>query len=198
MTDLRREKVWDPFIRLWHWTLAFVVAFGWSFGEFMTFSTIQWHFYCGFAVLGLLAFRIVWGLVGPGPVRLAALVPSPRALAAYLGKLWRREPSGIRGHNPLGALASLAMLAALLGQALSGLFIESDDYFEAAPLNHLVSSAAASRLMDVHVLLAKIILVLVALHVAAILFYFVWKRENLVSAMVTGWKRVRVADEQQR
>lgn len=192
MTELRRERVWDLVTRLWHWALALAVVLGWSFGEFMSFSTIQWHFYCGYAVLGLLAFRMLWGLVGPAPVRLRALVPRPSALAAYLRRVGRREPSGTRGHNPLGALAVVAMLLVLGVQAGSGLFVESEDYFEPAPLNHLVSSETSSVLMDVHEIGSRVILALVALHLAAMVFYAVWKRENLVWPMITGWKRVRV------
>lgn len=193
--ELRREKVWDPVTRVWHWLLAIVVIAGWSLGEFMSFSTIRWHFYCGYAVLALVAFRLLWGCIGPAPVRLRALVPRPSSLAAYMRTLGRREPSGLAGHNPLGALAVLAMLVALLAQAGTGLFIESEDYFEPAPLNHLVSGKTAKLLMSVHELCAKVILVLVALHLAAMLFYLLWKRENLVTAMFTGWKRVRTTTQ---
>lgn len=198
MADFRREKIWDPVTRLWHWTLAIVVTTGWCLGEFMTFSTIEWHFYCGYAVLGLLAFRLLWGLVGPRPVRLTALVPSPRSVFAYLGTLARREPSGAHGHNPLGALAVLAMLCVLIAQACAGLFVESDNFFESGPLAGEVPETFRDRMSWWHALLSKVILGLVVLHLAAIAFYRVWKRENLVLPMITGWKWVKDASSAEK
>ena len=191
MAALRREKIWDPVIRLWHWVLVIVVVTGWCFGEFMKFSTITYHFYCGYAVLSLLAFRLFWGLIGPRPVRLSALVPRPRALLRYVKTLPRREPSGTPGHNPLGALSVIALLLLLGAQATTGLFIESDDFFESGPLAHLVSDAVTNRLTWWHKFLAKGVLGVVALHVTAIFYYLIWKRENLIAAMFTGWKWVK-------
>lgn len=191
MGEFSREKIWDPVTRLWHWVLAIVVVTGWCMGEFMSFTTIQWHFYCGYTVLGLVAFRCVWGLVGPVPVRLRALIPSPAALFRYLKSIGQRTPSGTPGHNPLGSLSVLAMLLLLTAQATSGLFIESDDYFESAPLAYLVSDAVTDRLTWWHKLLSKFVLGIVALHVAAIVYYLVWKKENLIVPMITGWKQVR-------
>lgn len=190
-SPLRREKIWDPVSRLWHWVLVIVVCVGWSFGRFMSFSTIEWHFYCGYTVLGLIVFRLFWGLVGPPPSRLSALVPRPRAFFQYLKRIAIRQPSGTPGHNPVGALSVILMLALLGAQASSGLFIESDDFFESAPLAYLVSDAVTNRLTWWHKTLADAILIVVALHVAAIFFYWIWKRENLIKPMFTGWKWVR-------
>ncbi len=197
MGDLHREKVWDPVTRLWHWVLVIAVSLGWYFGEFMSFTTIQWHFYCGYTILGLVVFRIIYGFIGPAPIRFGALLVSPREIARYLKTVTRREPSGTRGHNPLGSLSVLAMIALLLAQASSGLFLESDDYFEAAPLAGFVSDAVSDPLTWWHKLMAKVILAVVALHVAAIFFYLVWKKENLIKPMITGWKliRPRAADQ---
>ena len=191
MAELVREKIWDPVTRLWHWVLVAAVGSGWYFGEFMTFTSIDWHFYCGYTVLGLVAFRLLWGLVGPRPVRLTALIPTPRALLAYLAHVGRRQPSGSAGHNPLGALSVIAMLVLLTAQATTGLFIGSDDFFESGPLRHLVTEALSNRLNWWHHFMAKALLVVVGLHVCAILFYLGWKRENLVLPMITGWKWVR-------
>ena len=146
--DYKLEKVWDPVTRLWHWVLVVSISVGWSFGRFMSFDTVQWHFYIGYLVLGLMLFRILWGFAGPAPVRLRALLPGPRALFHYLRNVGKRKPSGTAGHNPLG-------------------------------------------LTWWHHLNADFILILVVLHVAAILFYLLWKRENLVKPMITGWKWVK-------
>lgn len=191
MGDLHREKIWDPVTRLWHWALVIAVGLGWYFGEFMSFTTIQWHFYCGFTILGLVVFRILYGLVGPAPIRFRALLSSPADIARYAKTVMRREPSGTRGHNPLGSLSVLAMIVLLLAQASSGLFLESDDYFESAPLAQFVSNDVSDRLTWWHKRIAKAILAVVVLHVAAIFFYLVWKKENLIRPMITGWKNVR-------
>ena len=191
MSEFEQKKIWDPVTRVWHWVLVLAVSVGWSFGKFMNFDIIQWHFYIGYLVLGLMAFRILWGFIGPEPVRIRALIPSPRALFDYIRHMGRRQPSGTPGHNPLGAISVLLMVLAISGQAISGLFIESDDFFEYGPLAGYVSEATVSRMTWWHHFTADVILVLVCLHVAAILFYLVWKRENLIKPMINGWKAVR-------
>jgi len=191
LNDFERQKIWDPVTRAWHWVLVLSVGIGWSFGKFMAFETIQWHFYLGYLTLGLMAFRWIWGLFGPAPVRLRALLPRPSAFVRYLKGIGRRRPSGVAGHNPLGALSVLAMLIAITAQGVSGLFIESDDFFEYGPLAHYVSQDTINRMTWWHHTMADVILGLVVLHVAAILFYLLWKRENLITPMINGWKQVR-------
>ena len=191
MSEFEQKKIWDPVTRVWHWVLVLAVSVGWSFGKFMNFDIIQWHFYIGYLVLGLMAFRILWGFIGPEPVRIRALIPSPRALFDYIRHMGRRQPSGTPGHNPLGAISVLLMVLAISGQAISGLFIESDDFFEYGPLAGYVSEATVNRMTWWHHFTADVILVLVCLHVAAILFYLVWKRENLIKPMINGWKAVK-------
>ena len=191
MGEFRREKIWDPVTRLWHWALVIAVCTGWYLGEWMSFSTIEWHFYCGYTILGLVAFRLIWGVVGPGPIKLWRLIPTLSALWLYLRQVGKREPSGTPGHNPLGSLSVIAMLLLLLAQGGTGLFISSDDYFESGPLAHMVSDDLSDALTWWHKTLAQAVLVIVGLHVAAILFYLGWKKENLIGAMITGWKTVR-------
>jgi cytochrome b len=193
-----QEKIWDPVTRLWHWALVLSVGVGWSFGRFMSFDTIQWHFYLGYFTLGLMVFRCLWGVVGPRPVRFAALLPTPRNLLAYLRHVGRRGPSGTPGHNPMGSLSVILMLLAISAQAFTGLFIESDDFFEYGPLAGYVSEATVSRMTWWHHLNADFILALVVLHVSAILFYLIWKNENLIKPMITGWKWVKRDSDQQR
>lgn len=188
---LQREKIWDPVTRLWHWAFAAAVVANWLLGRFMSFDNIRWHFYGGFAILGLLAFRLVWGFVGPAPVRFASFLPTPGGVMRQLRSFLERQPSGSAGHNPLGALSVYAMLLVVLGQAVSGLFIESDDFFQAGPLHDAVPRGFARIMAVLHHTLPPLILVLVLLHVSAILFYLLWKRENLVRPMIDGWKWVR-------
>lgn len=190
-SQFEKRKIWDPITRLWHWLLAIVVCAGWGLGEYMDFATVKWHFYLGYTVLGLIGFRLLWGFLGPAPVRLSQLFRSSGAIGAYARNLGSRKPSGTPGHNPLGSFSVILILLVLAAQAGTGLFIESEDFFEYAPLYEYVSDSTRSMLSAWHHRLAKVVLILVILHVAAILFYLVWKRENLIKPMFSGWKWVR-------
>ena len=185
------EKIWDPVTRIWHWALAASVISGWVLGEYRTFSTMQWHIYCGYVTAGLILFRYLWGAVGPHPARFKALLPSPASAYAYAKTLFSRTPSGTPGHNPLGALSVLAILLTLTAQVCTGLFAEDDGLFFEGPFASLVTSKTVLKMTSLHNLFAKAVLALVALHVSAIGFYLLYKRENLVSPMISGWKVVR-------
>ena len=186
-----RRKVWDLPTRLFHWALAGTVLTGLYLGEFRQFSTIQLHFYFGYATGALVAFRLLWGLVGPRPARLSALFPSPGRLAGYVGGMFRRRPSGVPGHNPVGALSVLAMLLTLGVQVASGLCSEDDSLFSQGPLAPYLDPSTVVSMTAVHHYSSRVLMALIVLHLCAILFYRVWKREDLVTSMVTGWKTVR-------
>lgn len=194
MEGYHLEKIWDPVTRLWHWVLVLAVSVGWVFGKYMSFDTVQWHFYIGYLILALMLFRYLWGFAGPTPVRYRAIIPTPTEVFIYLRHMGRREPSGSPGHNPVGSLSVIAMLIVITAQAVTGLFIESDDFFEYGPLAGYVSESVVNRLTWWHHFNADVILVLVVLHVGAILFYLLWKRENLIKPMISGWKWVKRTD----
>jgi cytochrome b len=191
LKELQQEKIWDPVSRLWHWILALAIIINWTFGTFMSFDTVVWHFYTGYLILGLIAFRMLWGFIGPAPVRFSALVPTPSSLLQYLKSLRRREPSGTPGHNPLGSLWIVMILPVIAAKGVTGLFIESEDFFEYGPLYEYVSEETVKNMSEWHHTLSDVILLLVSLHVAAILYYLLWKKENLIKPMITGWKWVR-------
>ena len=159
----------------------------------MTFATAEWHFYLGYTILGLMLFRFIWGFIGPAPIRFRALIYRPGHTWHYLKKVGSRSPSGSPGHNPLGSLSVIALLLSTTFQAVTGLFIESDDFFESGPLAGYISDTAIKQLNGWHHLNAKILLVLVGLHLCAIFFYLLWKKENLIKPMVTGWKWVKIS-----
>jgi len=194
-TGLTKQKVWDLPTRLFHWALVGTVLTGLYLGEFRSFTTIQLHFYCGYATGGLLVFRLVRGLFGPKHARLSALVPSPRALFGYLRHMFARRPSGVAGHNPLGALSVLAMLAALSVQVVTGLCSEDDGLFSQGPLVEYLDSATVLKMTALHYWSSRVVIGLIVIHLAAILFYRLWKREDLVTAMITGTKSVRQGDD---
>jgi len=198
--QFQRRRVWSLTIRIWHWLLALAVCTAWGFGEFMDFATIQWHFYLGYSILALLVFRLLLGLWGPQAQRFSALPLGPGRIRTYLGSALSRTPGGEVGHNPLGSLSLIAMLLALLAQAGTGLFIESEDFFEYGPLADYVSESTIHFMGIWHHRIAKLLLFLVGMHLAAMVYYRLWKRENLLLPMITGWKWVKAGrnNEQQK
>ena len=188
---LKRTLIWDGVTRLWHWSLVTSVVAGWLLGEFRDFDTIQWHFYFGYATAGLLVWRLIWGIAGPAPVRFNTLLASLRGIHGDLSRISLRTPSGIPGHNPIGVISIFTMLILLTVQAISGLFVEDDTLFTAGPLAYGISSELRSTLKSVHHLNAKLLLLFVALHLGAMIFYRLWKKEDLVTPMITGIKWVK-------
>ena len=190
-----RVKLWDPALRLFHWLLVICVVAAWMLGRFGP-NIMTLHFYLGYAVIGLLGFRLAWGLFGPTPARFAHFLFGPRTTLAYLSKLGKREPSYWPGHNPMGALAAFALLALLVAQVVTGLYTDPEDYVNVGPLAGSVDIETARMALGWHYRLSLVLLALVVLHVGAILFYKKWKREDLVRPMLTGWKAVRVQPDQ--
>jgi cytochrome b len=180
-------RVWDLPTRLFHWCLVVcfvgLVITGQIAGEVMV-----WHFRLGYAVLTLLLFRLVWGLVGGHWSRFATFIPSPRTLLAYLRG--QSQPAHTVGHNPLGALSVLALLGFALLQVAAGL-MSDDEIAVSGPLVSKVPGEWVSMATFIHTEVIKVVLiVLVALHVLAIVFYKVKKSENLVRPMILGDKEV--------
>lgn len=176
-----RIKVWDLPTRVFHWMLALAVMAailtGLQGGNWMI-----WHERIGLLILGLLVFRLIWGVMGSTYARFAQFFPTPHKILAYLRGHWHEE-----GHNPLGALSVFALLLVLLFQAGSGLFTSDDIAFD-GPLRDLVSDALSTSLTSLHRQGLWIILGLVGLHLLAVLFYAVVRRKNLIRPMITGWK----------
>jgi len=188
--QLARVRVWDLFTRLFHWLLVVAVAIGWYLGDNRSFTNIEYHFYIGYAIGGLVVLRLLWGLFGPKPVRLTALVNTPRATLSYASTLFRRRPSNTFGHNPIGGLSIVAMLISLAVQVGTGLCAEDDGLFAAGPLSGYADSGFVTQMNAIHALNSKVLLGLIGLHVAAVAFYLIWKRENLIAPMIHGWKQV--------
>jgi cytochrome b len=172
--------VWDLPTRLFHWLLVALIAFSWWSAEE---GKLDLHLWSGLAVLTLLVFRLLWGLFGSSTARFAKFVPGPPAVFAYL-----RDMKGWRGigHSPLGALSVLALLAAIAVQVGLGLFAADDDGLNEGPLTHLVSLDLAEELADLHEDFFDVLLILIAIHVAAIVFYRLVLGKKLVGPMVTG------------
>lgn len=192
--------VWDAPTRLFHWILVLLVALLWYSGEVGGLSVntpLPWggtlfmgnmdvHMLLGEAVLTLVLFRILWGLAGSSTARFSEFVRGPKPVGAYLAAVARGETPLFTGHNPAGAAMILALLAVLAAQAGLGLFA-NDDIFSEGPLAKLVSKDTSDSLTGLHGALFNVLLALVALHVAAALYYVV-RGKNLVRPMLTGRK----------
>jgi len=177
-------RVWDWPVRLTHWLFVFCLAVSWWSAEQ---RAMDWHRYSGYALLGLLIFRIYWGFAGSSSARFSSFVRGPSNIAAYLRGT--REHHRDAGHNPLGGWSVAAMLTLMLAQVLIGLFVSDVDGLESGPLSHLVSFELSRTLAESHEVVFNLILGLAALHIAAILFYLLAKRDNLIVAMLTGKRR---------
>ncbi len=193
-------RVWDPFVRIFHWSLVVAVAVAWLTGD-------EWddpHVIAGYVVAGLVALRLGWGLVGGRYARFAQFLHGPSALLAYLRDTVAGRERRYLGHNPLGALMIVALLITLAGSCISGWLVENRARLAALP--SLPQMAAPARADDdgkdekpgegreevveeVHEVLANGLLVLIGLHVVGVILSSVRHDENLARAMVTGDKR---------
>ncbi len=187
-------RVWDLPTRLFHWLLVACIttsALTGFFNGIFGSSTIDWHLRSGYCALGLVVFRLVWGVIGGTYACFVNFLRGPRSVALYLAALSKpRDGPAALGHNPLGGWSVMAMLMAVGTQAVTGLFISLEDYGFAAPLAKHVSRAVSDRMNAIHTAVIWVVLALVALHLLAIAYYAIVKKANLVPAMVTGFKRV--------
>jgi cytochrome b len=179
----RRILLWDLPLRVFHWSLVASVSIAVVTGE-LGGAWMVWHGRAGLVIVGLLVFRLVWGVIGSATSRFASFAPSVASVRAYLRGQWR----GV-GHNPLGALSVFGLLGLLALQAATGLF-GNDDIAFAGPLNHVVDDTLGARLTGWHRWLADGLFVLMALHLLAIAFHVVVKRHRLIRPMITGLQDV--------
>lgn len=181
--DVKRIKLWDLPTRIFHWSLVILVAAAIVTAK-IGGNAMDWHGRIGLTILGLIAFRIAWGVVGSTYARFANFFPKPSSILAYLRGQWH----GI-GHNPLGAFSVLGLLALIALQVGTGLFANDDIAFN-GPLFSLIGKELSDRLTSIHRLSSNGLIALIVLHLVAIMFYAYVKKNNLVMPMITGWKDV--------
>lgn len=177
-TAARRVLVWDAPVRVFHWLM--VASFA---GAYLTAESERWrllHVTLGYTMLGLVGFRILWGLVGTRHARFGTFVRGPAAVARYIGALLRGRPEHTTGHNPAGALAIVALLALTLAVAASGWSAFND--------------VGGEWLKELHEGAATLMLAIVGVHVAGVVISSWLHRENLVGAMISGRKHANPQD----
>lgn len=168
-------QVWDPFVRIFHWSLVglFVLAFA-------TGDEIEWlHLTAGYAIAGLILLRIIWGFVGPRHARFSDFVRTPRQVTDHVRSAIRLRAPRYLGHNPAGGAMIVALLVMLIGISATGFMMTTDAFW------------GAQWVEDLHEGLVYVTLGLIALHVAGVVFASIEHGENLVRAMITGRKRAR-------
>lgn len=186
---MTKIRVWDLPLRLFHWALVLLLVVS-VVTQKIGGNAMDWHFRAGYAILVLISFRIVWGFVGPRYARFSSFLYGPSAIIGYL------RGSGLQqyfGHNPLGSLSVFALIAAVLMQAMSGMFA-NDDIASEGPLARYISKDLSDLLTWFHKEVSIVVLItLVVLHLLAIAWYVYGKKRNLVKPMLTGDQEIEDA-----
>ena len=141
-------RVWDWPIRLYHWLLVALFITSWISAE-IGGNAMQYHLWSGYAVLGLVLFRVLWGVVGSETARFAHFMRGPSAVLAYTRSWFKPDYHAALGHNPLGGWSVIALLLAIVFQALTGLF-SNDDIANEGPLYHLVNKGTSDLISQTH------------------------------------------------
>ncbi|MHB1869983.1 MAG: cytochrome b/b6 domain-containing protein [Steroidobacteraceae bacterium] len=187
-TASERIRVWDLPTRLSHWSIVLLFGICWWTAES---DHMHWHRIAGYGVLGVVWFRLAWGFCGGETARFSHFVRGPAATLRYLRKLLGKDagssPDPI-GHNPLGALSILVMLGLLFTQTALGLFTVNVDGVGSGPFTRWVSFDTGRRLAHLHAANFDLLLVVIGVHLGAIAFYRFVRRDNLVPAMIHGFK----------
>jgi cytochrome b len=177
-------RVWDLPTRSFHWSLVLLMIFSFVTAK-VGGNWMRWHFLSGYAILSLISFRVLWGFFGGRYARFRSFLFSPMQILQYV----RGAPNAVKtlGHNPMGSLSVFALIGFVGLQATTGLF-SNDDISEEGPLVRFISNATSNWFTSIHHLNEKVLIVLVVTHIAAVLFYLLRKRENLIVPMLSGDK----------
>lgn len=194
---MKKIKVWDLPVRICHLLLILLIAFQYLSAEILTEdwipNPIQLHFYAGYACLGVIIFRILWGFLGTKYAKFNNFIKSPMAIVKYLNN---NDKKHYLGHNPLGALSVIALLLVILVQAATGLFI-SDQIFSDGPYYGVLSSYWQGVVNFLHHNVFNLLLGFIGVHIAAIIYYKLKKNQALTQAMISGYKKLDKEDIEQ-
>ena len=181
-----KALIWDWPVRAFHWLLLVCFLGSWITAE----SGIEWattHQWFGYTTLGLIVFRVCWGLIGPKFSRFSQFIRGPKAVWTSVSELGQRSPATHLGHSAVGGWATLALITLMTVQATSGLFI-SDDIFNSGPYNSIVTQEQADTLSWLHHTNFNVLLSFIGLHLFAILWYRLGKNHDLIWPMISGYK----------
>lgn len=184
----QKIKVWDAPTRLFHWLLVLLMGFMW-YSATQGGDMLVWHLRGGLLMLALVVFRLCWGIWGSDTAKFSRFVRPFSEIRSYTqGQMSEDE---LVGHNPLGALMVIALLAALVFQTATGLFAADENTFtNSGFLNHLVSEHAGTLARKIHVNFFNVLAVLAGVHIAAVLLYRFVKKQDLITPMINGFKTI--------
>lgn len=185
---MKTISVWDIPVRLFHWSLATSILMSFITAQ-IGGNAMEWHKRIGYFVIGLIIFRVVWGFVGSYHARFKNFVYAPATVINYAKNLFKKDSAHYVGHNPMGGLSVVALIASVGLQTVTGLF-SNDDILLEGPYASMVSKAFSDQMTRLHQLNSDLILILVGLHLSAIVFYAMFKKEQLIEAMLTGKKDI--------
>ncbi len=190
-SQAKTVRVWDPFVRVFHWSLITLFALAWWTGEH---HAMDRHRQAGYAILALLLFRVFWGFAGSRTARFAQFLKGPAAIRAYLAST---DDAPSDGHNPLGGWSVAALLMVLLLTTIAGLYAVDIDGIESGPIADWVSFDQGRLAAEWHERVFKGALAVIGLHVLAIGYYQTLNGHDLIGPMITG-KRARGAGDAAR
>jgi cytochrome b len=176
-------RVWDLPTRILHWALVVSIAACWWTG---IHNELQYHLYSGYVALWIVLMRMFWGIWGSSTARFVNFVRGPKAILNYARTLHRRDAGLTYGHNALGAISVVVMLCLVLAVIGIGLFAVDVDGLYSGPLSVYVNFRTGRHLAHLHYNVFTYLLAIIGLHLLAVLFYYIYKRQNLVFPMVTG------------
>jgi len=183
---MRVLRVWDSPTRIMHWLLVGAIGFCWYTGET---GDLEYHHYSGYVALWVVLMRVWWGFVGSSTAKFANFVRGPQTVFKYVRTLHLRNTPATLGHNALGAISVLALLAAVAGVGVTGLFAVDMDVLYSGPLSMYVDFKEGRWFARWHATLFDVLLIVIALHLLAVSFYYAYKRQNLVASMITGRRK---------
>jgi len=178
--------IWDLPLRIFHWLFACTIIASWYTSD-QDNDLIELHMQLGYFALGLIIFRILWGLVGTKHSLFISFVPSPKILISYIKNFSSKNDEISAGHNPLGSLMVILMIVLVSLQAVSGLFI-NDDVFSSGPYYDSVSKEVEQVMMFLHHNVFDFMIAAIALHLLAIAYYVRVKKQSIILPMITGKK----------
>ncbi len=182
----KKSLVWDLPLRIFHWLFAVSILASWYTSE-QEGEMVNIHMQLGYFILGLVIFRLVWGFVGAKHSRFSQFFPTPSRIKTYIAKSNSADHTHYAGHNPLGSLMVFLMIVLVLLQAISGLFI-NDDIFSSGPYYGTLSEEMGKVMKYIHHNAFDFMIIAMALHIAAIVYYKFYKKIDLVTPMITGKK----------
>ena len=180
-------KVWDPFVRIFHWGLVIAFAIAYVSEE----EILGIHTLAGYVVLGLLSLRLVWGFIGTRHARFSDFTYSPASIRAFIRDTLKLRARRYIGHNPAGGAMIFLLIASLLLTSITGLAIYGAAE-QAGPLASLLTNSSEfmrEALEETHEFFANFTLFLVFIHIAGVIVESFIHRENLAKSMITGYKR---------